>query len=311
MSIRIKVARSAEELDCVFKLRHRVYVEEEGVMNPRADGRITDRFDAFPTTVNFIALSPDGIVGNLRLCERTDSIGVPADEYFNFEPHIPEHCRKLVNAGMLCMSRRFRGKMRLSNNLIMMGVYWSCSIGASHVLAPTNPKAKTFFNRVGFDEVASQFIHKTTGLKLLPMILDLDSLHDRFAEFIEAQGISPYIENFEREFYVKGEKVIRAGENGDKAYFVVAGKARAIAPRPESDETGTTLNEIGEGELFGELALLTDSTRTADVVAVTDLDLMVFDRKSFQEQILNQPERSKPFLRLLAERWKRTTSLLS
>ena len=311
MGIRIKVARSAEELDCVFKLRHKVYVEEEGVMKPRADGRISDRFDAFPTTVNFIALSPDGIVGNLRLCEQIDTVGVPADEYFNFEPYVPKHCRKLVNAGMLCMSRRFRGKMRLSNNLIMMGVYWSCSIGASHVLAPTNPKAKTFFYRVGFKDVASQFTHQTTGLKLLPMILDLDNLHDRFVEFIAAQGISPYIENFEREFYVKGEKVINAGEDGDKAYFVVAGRARATVPSSEASDKGTILNEIGEGELFGELALLTDSIRTADVVAMTDLDLMVFDRKSFQEQVLNHPERSKQFLRLLAERWKRTTSLVS
>ena len=311
MGIRIKVARSADELDCLFKLRHQVYVVEEGVMKPCSDGRIADRFDAFPTTVNFIALSPDGMVGNLRLCELKERIGAPADEYFDFQPYIPDNCKSLVNAGMLCMSRRFRGKMRLSNNLIMMGIYWACSIGASHIFAPINPKAEAFFKRVGFKVTAPKFTHDKSGLKLLPMILDLNKLNDRFAEFIEAQGINPYIENFEREFYVKGEKVITAGEPGDKAYFVVAGTARATTPNSESNANSKILNEIGEGEVFGELALLTNSVRTADVVAMTDLDLMVLDRKSFQHQVLNHPERSKQFLRLLAERWTKTTSLLS
>ena len=311
MGIRIKVARTSEELDHVFKLRHQVYVKEDGVMAPRSDERISDRFDAFPTTVNFIALSPEGIVGNLRLCELVDTIGAPSDEYFNFQPYTLSNHGKAVSAGMMCMSRKFRGKMRLSNNLIMMGVYWSCSIGASHVFAPTNPKAGQFFKRVGFEPLAPQFTDEKSGLGVLPMVLDLTNLQDRFVEFVEAQGINPYIENFEREFYKKGEKVIQAGEPGDKAYFVVAGKAKATTPSSGSDENSKILNEIGEGELFGELALLADSVRTADVVAMTDLDLMVLDRKSFQDQVLNHPERSKQFLRLLAERWKKTTSLLS
>ena len=311
MGIRIKVARTAEELDRVFKLRHQVYVEEDEVMSPKSDRRITDRFDAFPTTVNFIALSPDGIVGNLRMCELIQSVGAPSEELFDFQAYFPDDSDKVVSAGMLCMSRKFRGKMRLSTNLIVMGIYWAWSIGASHICAPVNPKAGTFFNRVGFAAVAEEFTHNESGLGVLPMILDLNNLTDRFVEFIDAQGINPYIENFEREFYKKGEKVIRAGEPGEKAYFVVAGSAQATVPSSASDGNSTILNKIGEGELFGELALLTDSVRTADVVATSDLDLMVLDRKSFQEQVLNHPERSRQFLCSLAERWKKTTSLLS
>ena len=311
MGIRIKVARTTEELDCVFKLRHQVYVEEERVLPANSDKRIVDRFDAFPTTVNFIALSPGGIVGNLRLCELIDTVGTPADDFFDFRPYYPKNGGKVLNAGMMCMSRKFRGKMRLSTNLMMMAVYWGSSIGVSHVFTPVNPRAETLFKGVGFEAISSDFSHEKTGLKLLPMMLDLKKLQDRFSDFVKAQGINPYIENFEREFYTKGEKIISSGEEGDRAYFVVAGRAKATIPSSDPNQDRLILNEISEGEVFGELALLTDSIRTADVEAMTDLDLMVLDRKSFQEQVLNHPERSKQFLKLFAERWKRTTSLLS
>src|SRR5262249_7293735 len=48
MTLRVRVAQTTAELDAVFRLRHQVFVEEEGYMPPRPDRRIADRFDAYP-----------------------------------------------------------------------------------------------------------------------------------------------------------------------------------------------------------------------------------------------------------------------
>jgi CRP-like cAMP-binding protein len=65
---------------------------------------------------------------------------------------------------------------------------------------------------------------------------------------------------------------------------------------------GEPLRELGPGELFGELALLTSGPRTADVVARTELDLMVLDRETFQTQLRADPRASQSIVELLAER---------
>jgi CRP-like cAMP-binding protein len=66
-----------------------------------------------------------------------------------------------------------------------------------------------------------------------------------------------------------GEAIVRAGDEPDGFYLVVAGEAEVRGDR------------IGPGEFFGELALLDGTTRNADVVAVTDMTLLRLDRDGF------------------------------
>jgi CRP-like cAMP-binding protein/sugar phosphate permease len=62
-----------------------------------------------------------------------------------------------------------------------------------------------------------------------------------------------------------GAAVMRAGEKGDAAYFVLSGKV--VAGVAGEDGPRQTLSTMGPGEIMGEIAALTGSARTADVVA--------------------------------------------
>jgi CRP-like cAMP-binding protein len=66
-----------------------------------------------------------------------------------------------------------------------------------------------------------------------------------------------------------GETIVRAGDEPDGFYLVVAGEAEVRGDR------------LGPGDFFGELALLDETTRTADVVAATDLTVLRLDRAGF------------------------------
>ena len=91
--------------------------------------------------------------------------------------------------------------------------------------------------------------------------------------------------------------MIRRGEQGGAAYVIVEGRVSVSIC-----EGGPIIDEMGPGELFGELALLTSRPRTANVVALSDLDLMVLER-SFHEQLLRDPVAANTLLELLANRF--------
>jgi CRP-like cAMP-binding protein len=79
-----------------------------------------------------------------------------------------------------------------------------------------------------------------------------------------------------------GGVVIRRGEPGQDAFLVVRGQV-------EVQRDGETLAELGPGEIVGENALAGDWRRTADVVAVTEVELAVFSRRGFGTAIARSP----------------------
>lgn len=303
MPVRIKIARTTADLDAVFRLRHQVYVEEEGYMTPHADLRIADRFDAFPTTVNIAALVDGRVVGSIRYVEPSVA-GTPADEFFDFTPYLPPEGARVGSASMLCVARDYRHVPRLKMAMIGMAHYWAISKGITHLLGPGNPEAESFLRRVmGYRPVAPRFYHEGKQLHTLPMIVCLDDLDDAFLTFLHRQNIEHFLHSFEREFYTAGESIIRYGDQGDTAYVIVDGRvAVTLRNASDADLEDTAEAVLRPGELFGETALLTAHPRTANVVALSDVDLMALDRDQFRAQIRENPRAAQQMIDLLAGR---------
>jgi CRP-like cAMP-binding protein len=62
------------------------------------------------------------------------------------------------------------------------------------------------------------------------------------------------------------------------------------------------------GGYFGELALLHGGLRMADVVALTPMELVVFDAREFRSILMTTPSMSVKMLANLAERLTSTNS---
>ena len=82
-----------------------------------------------------------------------------------------------------------------------------------------------------------------------------------------------------------GDMVIRKGDEDKLFYVILKGQVRVWR---EEDHRRRLLNYHDAGDFFGELALLEDQPRAANVDVVEDADLVVFDREGFERIIQHQ-----------------------
>eukprot|EP01017_Pseudomicrothorax_dubius_P043899 TRINITY_DN7375_c0_g3_i1.p1 TRINITY_DN7375_c0_g3~~TRINITY_DN7375_c0_g3_i1.p1 ORF type:complete len:393 (-),score=123.23 TRINITY_DN7375_c0_g3_i1:146-1324(-) len=77
-----------------------------------------------------------------------------------------------------------------------------------------------------------------------------------------------------------GDFVVREGERGDVFFFIEEGQA--IATKVMKSGKEETVYNYKPGDYFGELALLRDTPRAANIIAQTDMKLVTLDRASFK-----------------------------
>lgn len=105
--------------------------------------------------------------------------------------------------------------------------------------------------------------------------------------------------------YPKQTVVIHEGDDPTGMYVIVSGRVRAYLTDANGKEF--VLATHGEGEYFGELALLDDAPRSASVATVEPCRLLVLSRASFEECLLQNPELALQLLKGLARRVRRLT----
>jgi hypothetical protein len=94
-----------------------------------------------------------------------------------------------------------------------------------------------------------------------------------------------------------GDLVIRQGDVGDRFYVVEAGTF-------EVDVDGHHVATRGEGDFFGEIALLYDVPRTATVRATTDSAVWALDQEEFLVTVTGLPQATSAAHEVSAERMR-------
>ena len=119
-----------------------------------------------------------------------------------------------------------------------------------------------------------------------------------------------------------GDVLFRQGDAGDALYVVVSGEVAVIADpegsgqrpegsgqrpegsgqRPEGSGQRIELTRLGESSFFGEIALITEETRTATVQATRPTELLVFKRAAVEELCAAEPALLSVILAAVRER---------
>ena len=93
----------------------------------------------------------------------------------------------------------------------------------------------------------------------------------------------------------EGKEMTQQGSRGREFFVLLEGEADVT-----KDEK--SINKLGAGDFFGEIALVSDSQRTATVTATSPVRALVITDRSFRRLLDEQPEIQRKVLMALAER---------
>jgi CRP/FNR family cyclic AMP-dependent transcriptional regulator len=102
--------------------------------------------------------------------------------------------------------------------------------------------------------------------------------------------------------------LFRTGDAGDAMYLIEHGKVRICVQAIDGREV--TLTELGRGDFFGEMVLLTGQPRSADAVVAEDARLALLSREHFLSFMRSNPDVALEMLTALANRLRHTDELL-
>jgi CRP-like cAMP-binding protein len=104
-----------------------------------------------------------------------------------------------------------------------------------------------------------------------------------------------------------GQIVYAQGDPANTVYIVAAGRVEAFTHSPDGRQT-RTINIMGKGDFFGDLAVLTGQSRLAGVRAVEPTKLIQFEKLAFVKMLEKVPKVGAFFARNLAKRLHHTST---
>ncbi len=104
----------------------------------------------------------------------------------------------------------------------------------------------------------------------------------------------------------KGEFVFIQSDPSEKCYIVRSGLVSILLESADGREM--VINEMRTGDLFGEVGLLTDHTRSTSAVARTDCELLEFSSQTFLQIIDNEPLLARRMLEMTASRLRKSST---
>ncbi len=118
---------------------------------------------------------------------------------------------------------------------------------------------------------------------------DTDALKDDLIRFMRGNT------EFPLQTFPKGSYIVREGELGNTAYIIKTGKCEVLKV---IEGTVTPLQTLGSSDVFGEMAVLTESPRTATVLALEDTIVYVVEGDVLRREM----DAMKPWMAMLLKR---------
>jgi CRP/FNR family transcriptional regulator, cyclic AMP receptor protein len=107
------------------------------------------------------------------------------------------------------------------------------------------------------------------------------------------RAVAPYAEQIE---LPAGTQLTGEGKPGYTFFVITSGTATVLQDERE-------VRELGEGDFFGEIALLETSERTASVIAKTPMQLVVLTEPAFKQLVETDTAAARECEAAMRERW--------
>jgi CRP-like cAMP-binding protein len=134
------------------------------------------------------------------------------------------------------------------------------------------------------------------SLRQVPMFRDIDPARLKLLAFTS-----------ERVQFSSGQRFFSQGDASDAAYVILEGRASVRLNTPHGE---IQVAELGDNALVGEMGILSDTPRSATIMASEPTTALRIDKRVFLELLAQFPQMSLAIMRELAQRLERTNAQL-
>lgn len=124
-------------------------------------------------------------------------------------------------------------------------------------------------------------------------------------EKLDDAGRKRLLEGGALENYAPGAVVMKEGEPGDSFYFLKTG---AVEVTTMKGTEKIKLADLGAGDFFGEVSVITAQPRTATVTALSPVVAIKFQRRKISRVLMDYPDVTKLLNAKIEERAAETIS---
>lgn len=107
---------------------------------------------------------------------------------------------------------------------------------------------------------------------------------------------------------VKDAHIVTQDEPGDSLFIIAKGRVKVVIFGDNGREVILTI--LKAGEFFGEMALLDDLPRSANVIAAEDAQVLILKRDVFAEHITKSPKTALNVMAELSRRLRRADEII-
>ncbi len=104
----------------------------------------------------------------------------------------------------------------------------------------------------------------------------------------------------------KDTTIFNAGDTADAVYIIASGKVKIVVT--STDGRDFILTVLGAGQVFGEMALLESTSRSAAVITASQVEVLTIYRQDFHRLLSTSPSISRKLLAILSKRLRRANS---
>ena len=272
-------------------------------------------------TQDMDAASRDGVMGLFqRLNEQGKTIVIAVPE----QSGVTDYCRRVVGIAQggtvdddLVSERRVIGSSAIATgaHVVVEGqeerVCARCSYGNSKEqetcgrcqfpLDLTEEEEQSIEGRVSGADSRWQGIESVSDEGELPGQSLIDELKEIpvFSQ-LGSRTLVKVIPALEQKRFPGGQTIVRQGDAGDSFYVIRSGEVQVVLERSGSQDVDVA--KLGAGEGFGEMALLMEQPRAANVVAATDVEAWKLSKSAFDELLSENLSMRVYFNRILVQR---------
>jgi len=129
-----------------------------------------------------------------------------------------------------------------------------------------------------------------------------------FFKNLPDEAIYDLVDKVEHVTLKKDDVLFKKGEKGDALYILQEGWVKLVIE--DRDGSEIVINQVGPGNVIGEMALIEDRPRSAGVIALNDAKFLKLTEEEFMDVFMSQPLLGLEVSRTIANRLRFTTTYI-